>query len=55
MGLAHAHLLPEAYLYGLADIRNLGNTWPSYLFGHVYAHGVWYYFPVSLLIKSTLP
>ncbi len=55
MGLAHLHLLPEAYLYGLADIRNLGNTWPSYLFGHVYAHGVWYYFPVSLLIKSTLP
>ena len=55
MGLAHMHLLPEAYLYGLADIRNLGNTWPSYLFGHVYAHGVWYYFPVSLLIKSTLP
>ena len=55
MGLAHAHLLPEAYLYGLADIRNLGNTWPSYLFGHVYAHGVSYYFPVSLLIKSTLP
>ncbi len=55
MGLAHLHLLPEAYLYGLADIRNLGNTWPSFLFGRVYAHGVWYYFPVSLLIKSTLP
>ena len=55
MSLAHLRLLPEAYLYGLADIRNLGNTWPSYLFGHVYAHGVWYYFPVSLLIKSTLP
>ncbi len=55
MSLARMHLLPEAYLYGLADIRNLGNTWPSYLFGHVYAHGVWYYFPVSLAIKSTLP
>ncbi len=55
MGLAHMRILPEAYLYGLADIRNLSNTWPSYLFGHVYAHGVWYYFPISLLIKSTLP
>ena len=55
MGIAHLRLLPESYLYGLADIRNLGNTWPSYLFGTVYAHGVWWYFPVSLLIKSTLP
>lgn len=55
MGIAHLHLLPESYLYGLADIRNVGNTWPSYLFGRVYAHGVWPYFPVSLLIKSTLP
>lgn len=55
MGIAHLHLMPESYLYGLADIRNVGNTWPSYLFGKVYAHGIWPYFPVSLLIKSTLP
>ncbi len=55
MGIAHLHLLPESYLYGLADIRNVANTWPSYMFGKVFAHGVWYYFPLSLLIKSTLP
>ncbi len=55
MAIAHARLLPESYLYGLADIRNVGNTWPSYLFGKVYAHGIWPYFPISLLIKSTLP
>ncbi len=45
MGIAHLHLLPESYLYGLADIRNVANTWPSYMFGKVFAHGVWYYFP----------
>ena len=54
MGIAHLHLLPESYLYGLADIRNVANTWPSYLLGKVYAHGIWPYFPISLLIKSTL-
>ena len=55
MGIAHLRLLPESYLYGLADIRNVANTWPSYMFGKVFAHGVWYYFPLSLLIKSTIP
>ena len=27
---------------------------PSFFFGHVYQHGIWYYFPVVFLIKSTL-
>jgi hypothetical protein len=50
---ARFHLLPEAFLYGLAflfatDVR------PMYLLGTRYVHGVWYYFPVVMLIKSTL-
>jgi Dolichyl-phosphate-mannose-protein mannosyltransferase len=49
------HLLPESYLYGLADVRMLSDYMPSYIFGKVYAHGVWYYFPVAFVVKSTLP
>jgi Dolichyl-phosphate-mannose-protein mannosyltransferase len=52
--LARWHLLPESYLFGLADVRAVANTWPSYVFGKVYAHGVWFYFPVSFVIKATL-
>jgi hypothetical protein len=48
------HLLPESWLYGLADVRNMANGMPSYFFGKVYAHGVWFYFPVLFTIKSTL-
>jgi len=51
---AHFHLLPESYLYGLADVRKMANDMPSFFFGHVYQHGIWYYFPVVFLIKSTL-
>jgi hypothetical protein len=52
--MGRLHLLPESYLYGLADVRSMANDMPSYLFGKVYAHGVWFYFPAVLLIKSTL-
>jgi hypothetical protein len=51
---AHWHLLPESYLYGLADVRRVANDMPSFLLGRVYAHGTWIYFPVLFLIKSTL-
>ena len=51
---ARFHLLPESWLYGLADVRRVANWMPSYLFGKVYAHGVWAYFPCVLLIKLTL-
>ena len=51
---AHWHLLPESYLYGLADVRDVANFMPSYIFGKVYAHGVWFYFPVAFVIKITL-
>src|SRR5882757_673507 len=48
------HLLPESYLYGLADVRSMANGMPSYLFGKVYEHGVWFYFPSVIAIKLTL-
>jgi hypothetical protein len=55
--LAHLKILPESYIYGLADIRLLsvpGESFPTYIFGQVHAHGVPYYFPAAFIIKSTL-
>ena len=52
--MAHRKLLPESWLYGLADVRSVANVWPSYMFGKVYAHGVWFYFPVAFVIKATV-
>ena len=49
------HLLPEAYLYGLADTEISSSSLPSYLFGRTYAGAPHWYFPAALLIKSTLP
>jgi Dolichyl-phosphate-mannose-protein mannosyltransferase len=51
---ARWHLLPESYLYGLVDVRNMSDFYPTYLLGKPYPHGVWYYFPVVFLIKSTV-
>jgi hypothetical protein len=51
---ARFHLLPESYLYGLADVRKMANDMPSFFFGKVYRHGIWYYFPIVFLIKTTL-
>jgi hypothetical protein len=52
--LARLHILPESYLYGLADVRAMANGMQSFIFGKVYEHGVWFYFPAVLLIKSTI-
>ncbi len=52
--VARLRLLPESWLYGLADVRAMANGMPSYFFGKVYEHGVWFYFPVLFTIKSTL-
>ncbi len=48
------HLLPESYLYGLADVRNMSDFYTSYIFGTIYPKGVWFYFPVAFAIKSSL-
>ncbi|HEY8670335.1 MAG TPA: phospholipid carrier-dependent glycosyltransferase, partial [Terriglobales bacterium] len=51
---ARWHALPESYLYGLADVRIMGDFYTSYLFGTIYPHGIWYYFPAAIAIKSTI-
>jgi tetratricopeptide (TPR) repeat protein len=48
-------LLPESYIYGLADVRMISDFYASYLLGKPYPHGVWFYFPVAMAIKSTVP
>src|SRR6185437_15277760 len=52
--VAHWHLFPESYIYGLADVRIMSDFYTSYLFGRIYPHGVWFYFPAAFVIKSTL-
>ena len=52
--VARWHLLPESYIYGLADVRIMSDFYTSYIFGKTYPHGVWFYFPAAFLIKYTL-
>ena len=52
---ASYHLLPEAYIWGLANTKLTEDADNTYFFGHVYRHGSWKYFPAAFLIKSTLP
>jgi 4-amino-4-deoxy-L-arabinose transferase-like glycosyltransferase len=54
LAIAHLHLLPESYLMGLVDVKLMAQFYPTFLFGKVYAHGLWIYFPAVILIKSTL-
>ncbi|HEX4067418.1 MAG TPA: glycosyltransferase family 39 protein [Acidobacteriaceae bacterium] len=49
------HLLPEAYIYGLADTKISAASIPSYLFGHSTQKASRWYYPAALAIKSTLP
>jgi hypothetical protein len=53
--LAHWRLLPESYIYGLADVWSLAGYCSSYVFGKVYPHGVWFFFPTAFAVKTTLP
>jgi 4-amino-4-deoxy-L-arabinose transferase-like glycosyltransferase len=47
------HLLPESYLYGLVDVQRVGIFVPTYIFGRIFAHGQWFYFPALLSLKFT--
>jgi 4-amino-4-deoxy-L-arabinose transferase-like glycosyltransferase len=51
---ARHRLLPESYLYGLVDVMAVADLTPSYVLGKVYAHGVWFYFPIVIALKWTL-
>jgi hypothetical protein len=54
-GAARAHVLPEAYLWGLTDVLSESQGRPTFLLGTVYADGRWFYFPLVFLMKATLP
>lgn len=54
LGFAHLHLLPQSYLIGLVDVKRMAQFYPTFILGHQLAHGVWWYFPLVILIKSTL-
>jgi 4-amino-4-deoxy-L-arabinose transferase-like glycosyltransferase len=52
--IGRLHLLPESYLVGLVDVKLMSLAYPTFLLGKVYPHGLWYYFPLVILIKTTL-
>jgi hypothetical protein len=54
LGIARLHLLPESYLMGLVDVKRMAEFYPTFIFGKVYPHGQWWYFPILILIKTTL-
>jgi hypothetical protein len=37
----------------MVDTRLISNSFSTYIFGKVYAHGVWFYFPAAFIVKST--
>lgn len=51
---ARFHLLPESYLFGLMDVQLVGLFMPTYIFGKIYAHGQWFYFPALLSLKWSI-
>lgn len=53
--LAKYHVLPQAYIWGLANTKKTEWYFTSYFFGRIYRHGPWQYFPAAFLIKTTLP
>jgi hypothetical protein len=55
LALARWHILPEAYIWGLANTKLTEQRDVSYLFGTIHSHGTWLYFPAAILIKATVP
>ena len=53
MQIAHWHLIPESYLYGVVNVYSLGGL-PSVIFGKYYPTSQWFYFPAVFIIKSTM-
>lgn len=53
--MEHHRLMPEAYLFGMTDIVMISRTGrPTFLLGHDYSIGRWFYFPTVFVIKTTL-
>ena len=51
--IAHLHLLPEPYLYGVVDVSAV-SIFPTVIFGKYYPAPQWFYYPAIFIIKSTL-
>lgn len=51
--IRRARILPESYVYGLADIIAWGEHKPL-LLGKIYPNGQWFYFPVAFTIKTSV-
>jgi 4-amino-4-deoxy-L-arabinose transferase-like glycosyltransferase len=51
--LRRALMPPWTYLRGLIGFA-FGASRPTYVLGHAYPHGVWFYFPIVFLLKSPL-
>jgi 4-amino-4-deoxy-L-arabinose transferase-like glycosyltransferase len=54
MFFVHHHLLPEAYLYGWVDILLIAGQRTTFIFGHLYDTGRWYFLPAVFLVKTTV-
>ena len=52
--IARLHLLPESYIFGLVDVRLFARMFSTYILGKWYPHGIWWYFPAVLTMKTTL-
>jgi 4-amino-4-deoxy-L-arabinose transferase-like glycosyltransferase len=55
LGMQKWRVLPEAYLYGLADVLISSEQHYSYVLGRLYPRGQWFYFPLDFVAKSTIP
>ncbi|MGB7435268.1 MAG: hypothetical protein WBR26_23855 [Candidatus Acidiferrum sp.] len=53
LGITRFHLLPESYVAGLVYMME-NSTRAAYIFGKRYDTGVWFYFPVTVLVKTPL-
>jgi hypothetical protein len=42
------------YVRGLVEFAFSAGARPTYILGHAYPHGIWFYFPVLFLLKSPL-
>lgn len=42
------------YLFGLLGFAMSASSRPTFILGHAYPHGVWFYFPTLFLLKSQL-
>ncbi len=52
-GIDRTRIFPESYVLGMADVIAWGSR-NSFIFGRNYATGQWFYFPLALLVKSSV-